>query len=537
MIDAFRRFGQGPVLLASAALAGSCYWPAAPGWPMWAAVAPLFFAIEGRRPARAFLTGWAWGFVAWGAAMHWFVRVSLEYAAGPWLWRLALALGVIAYHGLMLAVPAAATAYLAGRLAERGAGRWPAFLLCAPPCFVAAEGLWPQVYPAMVAATQVGHLPAVQTLELWGPGGVAWLVLSVNALLAAAWGARSWRLAAAAAALLAANEAYGAVRLRQVDAASAAALAEGRSLRVSVLQGDLPLKSRNTGASADANIAFYTRLTEGAMADRPDLVVWPHNTYERTLSFAADDPSLERPGEEGGDLARRLKEDIPVPAAVLLSAQAHSPATGADPTPSHHFVTLLRGADGALRGSTLKVHPTPLAEFMPLGSRLPALYRLTPKLQRLIPGPSRLMETADGTKLGVYICYDGVRPGVARALAGSGAEVLVNPSSDQWSYDKATQPMQHLRIVMLRAVEDRRWYARATPSGISAVVDASGRVAASLPVDASGHVTVAVPRLSGRTPFMFLGDLAYWLAAAIVCVRLVLSIQTAAAPLPSPAPD
>lgn len=526
MIDALRALHQGrpaavrgAVLVLTGAVAGTCYWPSGSGWPMWFVLAPLIWGLEGASPAAAFRRAWVWGLAAWGVAMFWFLRVSLEFAAGPSALRLVLALGVIAYHGLMLAVAAAGISWTSRRLAAAGWEPRGALAASFVPWMAALEGLYPQVYPACVAATQLNHPPALQSLDLWGAGGVSLLMMGTNAALYAAWRLPSPRvrrgaLAAAAAALLA-NEAYGRWSLRAAEAADEAARAAGRTLRLSVLQGDLPLESRNTAGSAEANIAFYRDLTAEAVAQGPELVVWPHNSYERLVRFGEGDPGLERPLFADAGTAERLKADVPFPVHVLLSAQAESPATAAARWPSRHFVTLLKGPDGTALGSTAKVNPTPLAEKMPFGDWFPVLHRLTPRLKRVIPGLSRLLATADGRRLGVVICYDAVKTGPSRRLAAAGAEVLVNPSSDQWSYDRGTQPWQHLRIVVLRAVENRRWYARATPSGVSVIVDSAGRVVRALGVDARGVATETVPLLSGRTPFMSLGDAAYWFAAVL----------------------
>lgn len=491
--------------VAGAAL-GSCYLPSGTGWPAWAALAALLWCVEDEPPLRAFFLSWLFGVCAWGVALLWFVRVSLEFAAGPGFVRFLFALGVIAYHGLMLPVSAGAARWLAGRL------DWEprlALAVCAVPCWTATEGLFPQVYPCCMATTQLGHLPAVQSLDLAGPGGVAWLIFTVNAALYYAIRKKRWGALALALGVLGLNEAYGRARIRQVDAQVSSA----KSLRVSVLQGVLPLMSRNTAASAEPDIAFYRDLTRKALAEgHAELVVWPHNTYERTVRFGAQDPALEHPLLPEGQLAA----DVPFPTHVLLSASGESPATQASSWPSRHYVTILKDPAGGVAGVTSKVVPTPLAEAMPFGDWLPALYRLRPKLKRLVPGASRVLTMADGRRLGVVICYDAVTTSVARRLAASGAQVLVNPSSDQWSFDRRVQPEQHLRIVTLRAIENRRAFVRATPSGVSVVVDPAGRVLRSLPVDVTGAFTQDVPLLDGRTPFMALGDAAYWLALAAV---------------------
>lgn len=516
-------------LLLSASAAGACYWPAGSGWLVWGAVAVLLWLIEDDPPWRAFFRAWAWGCVAWGVAMYWFFPVTLEYAAGPKAWRLLLACAVIAYHALMVAVPAAVARRLAVRLALRGFDPRAALALCSVPCFTAAEGLFPQVYPACVATTQLFHLPAVQSLELWGPGGLSLLVFAVNAAVyAAARLPRGWRWAAAAAAACLLNEGYGLARIRAVDAQSAAARAAGRVLSVAVLQGDLPLLARNTGDSAEPNIAYYRDLSAQALSSAPvDLVVWPHNSYERTLRFGADDPGMERPFFDGGPLGPRLAADLPFNAHALVTAQAESPVTDAARLPSRHYASVLKGPDGRVLGTTIKVHPTPLAEWLPLETVLPALHRLTPRLKRVLPGPSRVLTLEDGRRLGVFICYDAVRTAVARRLSLAGAQVLVNPSSDQWSYDKKAQPWQHLRIVMMRAVENRRSYVRGTPSGVSAVIDPVGRLSASMGVDEKGSLRASVALMDGRTPFMLVGDAVYPLALAAALLLWLVGLKRA----------
>ncbi|TPW20576.1 MAG: apolipoprotein N-acyltransferase, partial [Elusimicrobia bacterium] len=195
------------------------------------------------------------------------------------------------------------------------------------------------------------------------------------------------------------------------------------------------------------------------------------------------------------------------------------------------WTAFLKGPDGAVLGATNKSHATPLGETKPLAGLFPALHRLTPKLKRMLPGPSRVLDAGDGRRLGVYICYDGVLAGPARALARAGAEVLVNPASDQWSYDQAVQPTQHLRVAMLRAVENGRWLLRPTPSGVTAVVDSGGRVRGRLEAGTEGILHARVPLLDRTTPYQRHGDWPY--AAAALCMAGLAAALAAERPRPS----
>lgn len=509
------------VLLAAGALAGSCYWPDGSPWPLWVALAPVLWAVEGQTPRRALFLGWVWGLAACAVALYWFPRVALQYTAGAAAFKLAAAAAVLAWQALTVALPAAAAA-AAGRLAERrGLDPVTAAAAASVPAFVACEGLFPQAYTCTFAATQLARPASAQLLSLAGAGAVAWAVAAVNAgvYLAVRPGPRARRMAgaAAAAAVLAFVEAYGRARLSALDASDAAALAEGRVLKAALLQGAVPIGRRNDPRWNAENIGVYATLTGRAAAEGAELVVWPANTYERLLEFAKGDVALEQPALAGGPPLRdRLAQDVPVRVHAVLTSSAQSPETARTATPSRHWTAFLKGPDGTVLGATNKSHATPLGETKPLAGVFPFLHRLTPRLKRMLPGPSRVLATADGRRLGIYICYDGVLAGPARALARAGAEVLVNPASDQWSYDQDVQPTQHLRVAMLRAVENGRWLLRPTPSGVTAVVDSGGRVRGRLAAGAEGVLQAVVPLGTERTPYQRLGDWPY--AAAALCV-------------------
>ncbi|MDR1123654.1 MAG: apolipoprotein N-acyltransferase [Elusimicrobiota bacterium] len=82
---------------------------------------------------------------------------------------------------------------------------------------------------------------------------------------------------------------------------------------------------------------------------------------------------------------------------------------------------------------------------------------------------------AKNFSFGAGICFESLFPAVWRAQANAGAQFFVNISNDGWFLDTAA-PYQHLRANIFRAVENRRPLLRSTNTGISAWVDAFGRV-------------------------------------------------------------
>ena len=105
----------------------------------------------------------------------------------------------------------------------------------------------------------------------------------------------------------------------------------------------------------------------------------------------------------------------------------------------------------------------------------------------------------------IQLCYEIVFSGqvVDRSDRPS---FIFNPSNDAWF--GRWGPPQHLAQARLRAAEEGLPVLRATPTGISAVIDARGNVVKQLPWRAAGVIdAVLPPAANARTPFARGGNL------------------------------
>ena len=127
----------------------------------------------------------------------------------------------------------------------------------------------------------------------------------------------------------------------------------------------------------------------------------------------------------------------------------------------------LQGKDPFLDLPFLRPLLQGVGEFLPGESTGPLVLPATPQLS---PDRGPLV-------LGVLICYESIFPELARKQVAQGATLLVNISNDAW-FGRSSAPEQHLSLGILRAVEQRRWIARSTNTGISAFVDPTGAVVA-----------------------------------------------------------
>jgi len=165
-----------------------------------------------------------------------------------------------------------------------------------------------------------------------------------------------------------------------------------------------------------------------------------------------------------------------------------------------------------------KVHLVPFGEYLPFGDLLRRL-----GLRQLIALPTgfeagdRLHTLAipGAPPAGPLVCYEAIFPG-AVTEPGDRPAWLVNVTNDAW-YGNTPGPYQHLAEARVRAVEEGLPLVRAANSGISAIVDAHGRIVASMAFGRTGVVDGGLPIALAPTPYARFGD-------AIFCVLLLLAL-------------
>ena len=485
----------------AAALGGALYFFGYVGFGVWPCLlvflVPLWMALERSRAhtGRAFLLGGTFGLVAYAGGFGWLWHLVGPFLAGDVLVGAALWSGYGVAFALGFAVYGALYALLRRR------GRSVALAGIAPLLLV--ERLQLQIFP-LYAGSGLVALPAaplwIQTADLGGPLALSALVAGVNVVVFETW---RWRRAErtrpttvwlAAALVAAVVLAYGAVRIHEVDAASAAAPA----LRVGLVQANLsPLEKRTLSVVTHERHLAQTRelLAEGDL----DLVVWPETAYVRGLRLPL--PIAGRP----------IVGDLTVP--LLFGASSVREENGRR---SKGNAALLIGTDGMIRDAYQKNLLIPLAEYLPLASIVPGVRRFLPEVDDFDAAADTPALHLGPWRIATPICYEAVRPDfVRRMVVAAEPHLLVTLANDAWFGD-SQEPWLHLELARLRAVEQRRWLVRATNSGISAIVDPAGRIVARTGVLTRENLRGVVHPLDGTTLYARAGDWPAWLAVIVM---------------------
>lgn len=167
-------------------------------------------------------------------------------------------------------------------------------------------------------------------------------------------------------------------------------------------------------------------------------------------------------------------------------------------------------ANGNILGHYDKAHLVPYGEYLPLPWLLRplGLARLVPGDLDFWPGPGAQTMTVNlngkPVKIGIQICYEMIFSGQVTDRKNR-PDFIFNPSNDAWF--GTIGPPQHFAQARLRAIEEGLPVVRATPTGISAVIDANGRIIKSLPLETSGRIDAVVPQAKAPTLFARFGNI------------------------------
>ena len=443
--------------------------PTTNAWPlMWLALVPqLHVALGSRTPKRAFLHGWLTGTLANTAAFYWMDGLLERFGHMSPLEAVPIMLLLTAYQGLEFAL----LSWGVYRVHARTGGRLP-LAVVAPLVMVTIELAMPQIFPFYLAISQAWVPALIQIADVTGPMGVTALMVVWNGALVDAWrgrraglGRRAWRPVAVAAALVVVDLAYGAARIRQVDAARAAA----PKVKTGLVQANVGILEKWDPHEFAQLLETHQRLSTDLARAGAELVVWPESSYPYALprSIGHDLPE--------GD-ARRVREGFATP--LLFGALTRAwPRVPADKYP--YNTALMMDAAGDVTGAYDKVFLMLFGEYIPFYDSIPWFTKLFPEASNFsrgsVPASFPLHVGGRAFKLGPLICYEDILPSFTRRVAKLAPNAFVNITNDAW-FGRTAEPHQHLALAVFRAVENRLEMVRAVNTGVSAHVDAAGRV-------------------------------------------------------------
>jgi len=489
-------------------------------WPLTLlSFAALLWLLEQAPTLRSALArGWWFGFGQFVLGLNWIATAFTYQAAMPaWLGWVAVVL-----LSLYLAIYPAAAAGLAWRwsstplpLRERGSAA-SAAQGEGRTANTAARPRDPLRLTLLLAAawTVTEYLRAtVFTGFAWNPAGVVLLDRSI-APLAALVGTYGLSAMVVLFAGLIRIGALGPNRraviplalfavLAQVAAAfSAGTPAAGAGPQVRIVQPNIGQEQKWSPEFAERNLARLGELSRTASPVRR-LLIWP----EAAVTEPLEDGRRLIAARDGVRFTRREVQSLMGAGDLLLTGGITIQSRdGLRATSATNSVFAL-APDGRILARYDKAHLVPYGEYLPMRPFLSALglSRLAPGDLDFDPGPgARTLDIPGVGRVGFQLCYEMIFSGEVVDRRHR-PDFIFNPSNDAWF--GAWGPPQHLAQARLRALEEGLPIVRATPTGISAIIDSRGGLVRSIALGRMGVIDARLPLAAPPTLFARLGNL------------------------------
>ncbi len=478
----------------------------------WVCIAVLLFSVFGARPRVAFAGGFLHALLFVSTSVPWIATVLTVHGgltvAGGW--------GVLLLIAMAWGILIGTFAWAVQRISRQSIG-----LACisAPFIWVTFEFVrahLPEIsFPwNLLGYPAAANLGLVQLTSITGIYGLSFLVAGFNALLA--WTGASNSL----------------TPRKRITFAAAASL----TLLIASLTGPrfVPQDQPHHFARAvqlnfpevesypsdwfqehAADLDEIARISLAPSAEKPDLLVWP----EAPAPFSFQDSQFAKIAS-----ALAIRFGHPFLVGAIEWKQVVDPSDVVPPgTLLPYNSALLFDSQGQRIFVYDKVHLVPFGEYEPF----PLIHRVVTSVSSDVGGFHKgnkyvVGQLPHGNTFGVFICYEAIYPGEVRRFAAGGAQLLFNISNDGW-FGRSAAAEQHLRMVRVRAVENRRWIVRTTNNGFTVSIDPYGRIIQPLPPDVRAGVDLPYDFRSDQTIYTRFGD---WFAWLCVFVSVILVATT-----------
>ncbi len=438
----------------------------------WFGLVPLFFAMEGKSKRDLCSIAFLWGLLFFIGMVYWVVHSMYYYG------------GVPIYIGILVLILLAT--YMSIYTVLFGLGFHTARNLGATLSIVTISSLWVGLeylrgflftgFPwGLLGYSQSKILPIIQLADITGVWGVSFLIVAFNYMffifLKAAINREKLPAKECISLILIILSVliYGYLRIGQI----ASVTSSWKEVKTGIAQGNIDQSLKWDPAFQMETIDIYRDLSIEISRSGATLIIWP----ETAIPFFLQ--SDDRLGPIVYETAREAGSHI------IAGSPAFDKGFGKI---DYYNSAFLISPEGKVTDRYDKTHLVPFGEYVPLKKILFFVNKLKEgvgdfssgkELKPLVFNQSNITgkSLSFNYSVGVMICFESIFPELARGLIKNGANLLAVITNDAW-FGKTSAPYQHFEMAIFRAVENRSFVLRAANTGISGVIDPTGRIVA-----------------------------------------------------------
>ncbi len=421
----------------------------------WIAFIPLFFALRKNVTiSQGLLLGFITGIVSYIGIIYWIAYVIVNYGYLPLYVGVGLMLLLACYLSIYISLFAGGLVYFRDKIP---------FYLSAPVLWVCLEYGKSFIMTGFpwenLGYSQYLNTYLIQFADVFGVSGLSFLIVLVNATVFEMIVKRSpkqYILAGIVFLLVVAIYIYGFIRLEHIHKE----VRNAPEIEVSLIQGNIDQSIKWDKNLRRETLNIYENLTLKNSPGEGSLIIWP----ETAVPFKFQ--NINSLHDQIIHLATKTKSWL-----IFGSVSSSPRMDGMDVFNSAYLLS----PSGEIRGRYDKVHLVPYGEYVPLRNLMPFVEGFTEGIGDFSRGAGFYPLSMNDKKIGILICYEGILPFAAREYKNNSAELLVSITNDAW-FGATSAPFQHFSMTVFRAVETRLYVVRSANTGISGIIDPTGRI-------------------------------------------------------------
>ena len=408
------------------------------------------------------------------------------------------------------------------------------------------------------------NFPAlIQLASVSGAYAVTFVMVTVATCLAIAW--RRWRnlgnwivgkpsgqrgmnwpvAAGVAIAVFAVNLGFGFICLKNspqpvakikttsdstTNQGNPAEQAKKQTLKVALVQTNFDVVfAPPTVEEVESRFYEVVKLTNRAVRQKPDLVVWPESGFY-PYRWELEDVSNEQSATESEDLLRlfwgqAVGSDYSGGTPLLSGVMARNFSE----SKIYNSAVLINNR-GELKDRYDKRHLVMFGEYIPLGKTFPFLEEMAPMMSVEFGEEFKAYQINDFI-IAPSICFETTVPHLIRRQVNELAadqmepDVLINLTNDGWFFGTSCLD-HHLACNIFRAVEMRKTNLVCANTGLSAHIDPYGRRLSVGPRRDAKVIQAVVAKPAGGSIYRAIGDLLPGLFGWVTVVAWVFGLWT-----------
>lgn len=259
---------------------------------------------------------------------------------------------------------------------------------------------------------------------------------------------------------------------------------------IRLVQPNIPQTLKQSGDNASGHLKTLMHLSMLPAHHPLDAIIWP----ETALPYAIPAHNLHVP------FLPLLKPWT----RFLITGAVEKEGNTASQEPFYYNSLLVLDAQNVIQARYRKKHLVPFGEFIPGRHWIP-LPSVASGYADYHAGPGPItLSHLEWPAFGPLICYDVIFSHEVASYENAQPHWLVNITNDAW-FAHGWGPQQHLHLARIRAIEEGLPLVRVANTGISAVVDAYGRIVRALPFQTQGIIDEVLPAPLKGTWFRLYG--------------------------------